>query len=179
MMRPRAGMVLALLVSCAPAIAAPSAAALEAARRGVVYLREEMDAYHDRFPVYDDVSAAGNHFHALGKIPDETALVTSNGSWTENPHGGATSIRCEFQSAGTNFGGFYFLNGILPAGQAAPVLNFGDVPDAGIDLRGARALTFWVRGASDGLKVEFFLGGVGWSGETRMQPYPDSTPRVS
>src|SRR5713226_5866051 len=31
----------------------------------VQYLARAMDQYHNRFPVYDDVSSAGNHFHAL------------------------------------------------------------------------------------------------------------------
>jgi hypothetical protein len=160
---------------------ADSAAADASARAAVTHLAGVMDEFHERFPVYDDVSSAGNHFHAWSKIPDETAAVDINGSWVDNPHAGATTIRCEFRSTtGSNFGGFYFLNGVLPAGAKAPAPNFGEVAEAGIDLSGATALTFWVRGARGGEEVEFFMGGVGRDLTTGAptKDAPDSSPRV-
>ena len=77
------------------------------------------------------------------------------------------------------FGGFYFLNGVLPDGATAPELNFGTVPEAGIDLSGATALRFWVRGETGHEVIDFFVGGVGWNADTGQptEPYPDSTPR--
>ena len=45
------------------------------------YLARAMDQYHNRFPVYEDVSSAGNHFHMLAKFPDGNARVTINGSY--------------------------------------------------------------------------------------------------
>jgi hypothetical protein len=151
------------------------------AQAAVEYLRRVMDEYHNRFPVYDDVSSGGNHFHAWAKIPDENAAVDINGSATDNPHSGATAIRAEFRNTtGTNFGGFYFLNGLLPSGATAPVPNFGTAPNAGIDLTGATALTFWARGQQGGETVSFFMGGVGRDPNTGQpaSPYPDSTPVV-
>jgi len=136
-----------------------------------------MDEFHNRFPVYDDVSSAGNHFLTYAKIPDAAAPVAINGSWTARPHRGATEIRCEF--FGTGFGGFYFLNGVLPAGAKQPELNFGTAPDSGIDLSGTVSLTFWARGAVGGEQIEFFVGGVGRSAETGQPttPFPGSSPR--
>src|SRR6185295_4881711 len=93
-----------------------SASALE-------HLRRVMDHDHERFGVYEDVSAAGNHFHSWAKIPDDNAAVTMAGDWTGSPHAGATAIRAEFQ--GANFGGFYLLNGILGTGDTSPHPNFG------------------------------------------------------
>lgn len=58
--------------------------------------------------------------------------------------------------------------------------NFGTIPDAGIDLTGATALTFWARGEFGNEKVDFFVGGVGYDAITgaKIAPYPDSTPRT-
>src|SRR5687768_5066468 len=107
--------------------------AAESAAAGIQYLARVMDAYHDRFPVYDDVSAGGNHFHAYAKIPDGGALVTMNGSWAATKHSGATSIRCAYDAATpSGFAGFYFQNGTLSGSQSAPAPNFGTVPDAGV-----------------------------------------------
>jgi hypothetical protein len=139
-----------------------------------------MDQFHDRFPVYDDLGSAGNHFHARAKIPDEHAPVLILGGSTDQPHSGATATRNELiASSPSAFGGFYFMNGVLPAGHTAPLLNFGTYPNAGItELAGATALTFWARGAKGGEQVDFFMGGVGWDPETghKNAPYPDSSP---
>lgn len=157
-----------------------SAPALQSAAGGVAYLKQVMDEFHDRVPVYDDVSSPGNHFVTYAKIPNGGAAVTINGSWTTNPHRGATSIRNVFSNTtGTNFGGFYFQNGVLPSGATAPQPNWGTEPNAGINLTGATALTFWVRGERGGEKIEFFVGGVGrnpFSGAPES-PFPDSSPR--
>jgi hypothetical protein len=138
------------------------------------------DQYHDHFGVYEDVSSADDHFFDYAKIGDLNA-VSIDGSVTTNPHAGATAIRNEFRNTtGTNFGGFYFLNGILPSGATAPQDNFGTVPNAGITaLRNATALTFWARGERGGEKIEFFMGGVGRDPNTGAptNQFPDSTPR--
>lgn len=136
-----------------------------------------MDQFHNRFPVYDDVSSADNHFVAYGKIPDEGAQVSINSSWTDNPHSGATAMRFTF--SGQDSGGFYFLNGVLPAGSTSPLLNFGDIPSAGIDLSGATTLTFWACGDNGGERIDFFVAGVGRNAETGQstQPFPGSSPR--
>jgi hypothetical protein len=159
----------------------PSAAALRSAQNSIEHLRRAMDQYHDRVPVYEDISSPG-HFHAWAKIPDALAPVVVNGTWTDRPHSGATSIRCVFVhqpgQAGA-FGGFYFQNGTLQGDERSPQPNFGLSPNAGLDLTGATALTFWVRGAAGGEKIEFFVAGVGRDPDTGLAvtPYPDSSPR--
>jgi hypothetical protein len=153
----------------------------KSASAGVAYLARVMDQFHNRFPVYDDLGSPGNHFHAFAAIPDETALVRISGGSTDKPHSGATAIRAELDPATPGgFGGFYFLNGVLPAGEGVPQLNFGDVPNAGVDLRGATALTFWARGQRGGEVVDFFLAGVGYEQGTGVQtaPYPDSNRAI-
>lgn len=173
--------VLGLLPTLLVLSVAPAAAMNASAASTLEHLRRVMDRYHDRFIVYEDVSAPGNHFHAWAEIPGENAAVTMNGSWNGSPHAGATAIRAEFQDVpGANFGGFYLLNGILPDGAPSPQANFGTVPDAGINLTGATALTFWARGQDGGEIIEFFMGGVGRDPNTGqpVSPYPDSTPVV-
>ena len=141
------------------------------------FLSRLMDRYHNRIAVYDDVSSAGNHFVTFAKIPDQNAPVSINGSWTDQPHSGATAIRCDFNGPG--FGGIYFLNGILPNGASSPQLNFGTVADSGFDLSGVVRLSFWARGQAGGEQIEFFLAGVGRDATTGnpTQPYPGSSPR--
>jgi hypothetical protein len=176
------------LVSAALAVAAlpgglePGAAALtpqQSAAASLASLRQIMDLYHDRFPVYGDVSSGGNHFQAWAKIPDNSAPVAINGSSVESPHSGATAIRNEYQST-SPFGGFYFLNGVLSGTAQVPQPNFGETPNAGFDLSGATTLTFWARGQAGGEKVSFFMGGVGRDPNTGQPtaPFPDSTPVV-
>jgi hypothetical protein len=166
-----------LLIASPNFAATPNASAAAA----LEHLRRVMDRYHDRFIVYEDVSAAGNHFHSWAKIPDQNAAVTMAGSWTDSPHRGATAIRVEFQdTSGANFGGFYLLNGVLGPDDLSPQPNFGTEPNAGIDLTGATALTFWARGQNGGETIELFMGGVGRDPITgqALSPYPDSTPVV-
>lgn len=165
----------AILLASSPLSAQPAA---DSAQRSLTYLRRVMDEYHSRFPVYDDVSSAGNHFQTYTKISDQIGAVDMNASWTAGTHSGATAIRCEFKPASA-FGGFYFQNGTL-AGTGAPQPNFGTTPNAGVDLTGATALTFWARGALGNEKIDFFVGGIGYDPATQVQtaPYPDSAPRT-
>ncbi len=166
------------IVVAAAASGAQAFDTAQSAQASVEYLARVMDQYHDRFPVYDDVSSGGNHFHAFAKIPDQDAAVSINGSSTIAPHAGATAIRCEF--FGATFGGYYLQNGVLTPTALAPVPNFGTVPNAGIDLSGASALTFWARGASGGEQIDFFVAGVGRDPDSSepIAPYPDSSSRI-
>src|SRR3982750_742245 len=174
--------LLLLLTPISTGAAQPcSTPACKSARAGIVYLAQVMDEFHNRFPVYDDLSSAGNHFNALAAIPNENARVRISGGSTDNPHSGATAIRAELDpTTPEGFGGFYFLNGVLPADAKAPQLNFGTVPKAGIDLQGVTALTFWARGQKGGERVDFFVAGVGRNADTGapIAPFPDSSPVV-
>jgi hypothetical protein len=146
----------------------------------LMHLATEMDQFHTSFDVYTDIGSAGNHFVALAKIGDLSSVDIDPCS-TESVHSGLTSIKNTFRNTtGNNFGGWYFLNGVLNGSDVQPSLNFGDAPNAGVDLSGATQLTFWARGASGGENVEFLMGGVGRSASSGVptSPYPDSTPRI-
>jgi hypothetical protein len=143
------------------------------------HLDNVMDRYHATFDVHTDISAAGNHFVYLGKMPDETASVEMDLCCAQEPHSGSTCIRCAFSPA-RSWGGFYFLNGLLKCGDVQPSENWGEVCQAGFDLREATRLTFWARGERGGEKIEFFCGGVGRNPFTGLpeKPCPDSFPRT-
>jgi hypothetical protein len=96
----------------------------------VDYLKASMDAFHNTFDVYTDISAAGNHFPTLTMVPDEKARVGMDQCCTENPFSGSTCTKCTFQSQGNNYGGYYFLNGTLTGDETEPQANWGDEPDA-------------------------------------------------
>jgi hypothetical protein len=176
MQRVLLGSILVAVLGWTPALGATR---VESARASLQYLRRVMDEFHGRFPVYDDVSSPGNHFHAYAKIPDENARVEMNGSWTGTVHSGATSIRAQFMPGPPYFGGFYFQNGTLHGTETSPKANFGSIGNAGIDLTGATALTFWARGAAGNEQLEFFVAGVGWNAETnhQIEHFPDSSIR--
>lgn len=144
------------------------------------HMAEQMDRWHQSVGVYSDAGAAGNHFATLAKIASDFGAVDIDLCSTEAPHSGHTAIKCEFRNTGRNWGGFYFLNGVLSGDDTEPQPNFGDVNDAGLDLRGATRLSFYARGDKGGEKVEVFMGGVGRNAETgaKETPFPDSTARI-
>ena len=120
----------------------PSDVARQSAKQSIAYLNKVMDQYHSRFIVYEDVSSPGNHFHTRAKLPNENAPVSMDGSWADRPHSGATSTRCIYLGGPPHsFAGFYFQNGILINEERRPRLNFGEVPNAGLDLSGATSFS--------------------------------------
>jgi hypothetical protein len=147
----------------------------------LLHLAEQMDRYHKSFDVYTDFGSAGNHFLALAKIGDDLDAVDIDLCSRESLYSGFSAIKNSFRNTtGTNFGGWLFLNGVLTGEEHQPRLNFGDIANAGADLRDATRLTFRARGASGGEQIEFFIGGIGRDSFTGApnKPFPDSTPRI-
>ncbi len=143
------------------------------------HLVEVMDKYHQSFDVYTDIGAGGNHFVHLARIGSDVAI---NMSFTETVRSGATSIKNTFSPVSSvSWGGWYFQNGVLLAGDTQPRDNWGDYPNAGYDLNGATQLTFWARGERGGERVEFFAFGIGRDPTygIPLKPYPDSSPKVT
>ncbi|MBN1320816.1 MAG: S-layer homology domain-containing protein [Thermoleophilia bacterium] len=153
------------------------------ATKAIGYLTAAMGQFHDAFDVYTDADAAGNHFPARGRmasVAGDQTVPTMNEAWTTNPHSGLTCIKATFRSQGENWGGWYFMNGVLQGKDREPRENWGTYPSAGIDLRGARQLTFWARGASGGERVEFFAFNLGRDeGGVPLEAYPDSSTKVT
>ncbi|NOZ26089.1 MAG: hypothetical protein GXO94_08400 [Nitrospirae bacterium] len=178
----RSGFVVSIL--CAVLL---SAGAARAEKRGVdlafEHLYEVMDRYHRAFYVYTDLSAAGNHFVTLGRMssPGDADKVGIEPGFRGDCLSGSTCIRNTFSSAGDNWGGWYFMNGVLEGEDTVPKLNWGEYPDAGFDLSGATRLTFHARGERGGERVEFFAFGLGRDPATGspLTSYPDSSPKIS
>ncbi|KAA0238485.1 MAG: hypothetical protein EDM74_06700 [Armatimonadetes bacterium] len=153
-------------------------------RNAVEYLADTMDRFHRTFDVYTDADAAGNHFVVparISSIGDENALPPMNVRSTHKVASGLTAIECRFDSEFSNWGGWYWMNGVLRGSETQPRTNWGTEPNAGVNLSGATRLTFKAAGARGGEHVEFFTQGVGRDPETgaRVEDYPDSSAKVT
>ena len=157
-----------------------TAASVEAAFAHLTYV---MDKYHEKFDVYTDVSAAGNRFVTLGKIfsREDEDKISINLSWKTDCFSGLSCVENRFFSKTNNWGGYYFLNGVLKGEESQPKANWGDFPEAGLEVSGATKLTFWAKGKTGGECVEFFAFGVGRDADTGtpFKSHPDSSPKRS
>jgi hypothetical protein len=150
----------------------------------IAYLSRKMDIPHETFDVYTDANAAGNHFAARGRFNSaggDDGAPPMIESFTGNPHSGITCIKASFKAKGANWGGWYWMNGTLRGLELSPSINWGDVPNAGVDLRGATKLTFYAKGAEGNERVEFFALGVGRNADSGAptMPHPDSSRKAS
>ena len=143
-----------------------------------LHLYDVMDRFHRNFDVYTDLSAAGNHFVMLAKMGEDVEIKPG---CKEDPYRGTDSIENKFYGTGTSWGGWYLMNGVLEGEETQPKANWGDYPDAGFNLIGAKKLIFWARGKDGGERVEFFAFGVGRDPITGnpITSYPDSSPKVT
>jgi len=110
--------------------------------------REEMP-----FKIYTDAGAPDNHYTPSGWMGDTGDLETDDQS-EENPQQGTTCIKVSYSARGkegNNWAGIYWQH---------PHDNWGS-RDGGYDLGKARRLTFWARGARNGVKIDKFgVGGI-------------------
>lgn len=155
-----------------------------------------MDKYHENFDVYTDVGSGGNHFPVRAKMwgsawgLDSSKNIEMDEYYEEEPqvnNESITCIKCNFKSSLLidNWGGFYFMNGIFDETKKEPKENWGDYPNAGYNLEGATQVSFYARGEKGGERVEFFVGGIGWSVDLfgrSIRPnkvYSESLPKIS
>ncbi len=106
------------------------------------------------------VSVYEDSFEAMPWAPSgwmgSTKFLTLDGSNSDNPHEGATSIKMRYE------GKF----GWVGVAWQHPANNWGD-QEGGFDLGGAGELEFWARGEYGGEKISF---GVGLLEEDRAHP---------
>ncbi|MBV9866384.1 MAG: hypothetical protein JO316_13610 [Abitibacteriaceae bacterium] len=76
-----------------------------------------------------------------------TGAIKMDENATNNPHAGKTSLRVDY-TAKDNWGGVVW---------QSPANDWGDAP-GGLNLTGAKKLTFWARGEKGGEKVSFLFG---------------------
>ncbi len=149
-------------------------------QRALSYLENRLNENCEFVYVYSDFSAMNNNFTQKAKIGSGTASFVYD--MDENASGayrGRSAILCRVNINSLNWGGWMFLNGYLPKGETVPRINFGQVPNDGLDLTGATKLTFMAKGDKGGETVEFFTAGLGYDGEygNRIAPYPDSSKK--
>lgn len=103
------------------------------------------------FYVYSDKGSEkpGYDYAPSGWMGNTDAIELDNCS-DENPHDGPCCIKVTFDDP-NGWGGVVWQN---------PAENWGD-EEGGLDLTGARQLTFWARGQKGGEQVEFSLGVIG------------------
>lgn len=140
------------------------------------YLSSVQDEFHREVGVYEDVDAAGNHFFAVQHLPDEHAPVNVRLDSVAPPDGGATSLRVGADLLPGQFAGVVLQNGVLTDNMTEPALDFGETPNAGVDLRGATKLTFRARKIGGNGHAKVFVGGVG---HNTNNPHKDSLEEVS
>ena len=157
------------VVQCSSELDGRSLAAAEHATNALDYLRTEMDVYHYRTVVYDDVESGGARFVPSGwmKGPDgdwssadvEQFKLEHSQYW---PVRGATCLRAEWRPAtDLDWVGVYF---------QYPEDNWGRY--RGLDLSGATTLTFWARSDYEAV-AEFIFAGIDCSETEEGQPAPD------
>ena len=146
-------------------------------------LTDRLNSYRESVAVYQDFAQTENNFTQKAKIWGENASLVKDldENWQTNPYSGSSCIRCDIATKGTDWGGWMFLNGYLPAGETQPKLNTGDQPNAGMNLTGATELSFYARGEQGGECVEFFTCGFGYNGDdgSIIEQYPDSEGKHS
>jgi len=106
-----------------------------------------------KFNVYTEKTAKDNHYIPSGYMGDYGDIKMDTG-YKEAPHAGMTCIKVTYtaeQKQGAGWAGVYWQN---------PANNWGTMP-GGFDLKGAKKLVFWAKGAKGGEKIgEFKCGGI-------------------
>ncbi|OYW72339.1 MAG: hypothetical protein B7Z37_25125 [Verrucomicrobia bacterium 12-59-8] len=164
----------------------------------VDYLKRVMDQYHEKYDVYSDDGAVGNHFvHWVRMSSYDSVIQEKTGTFPPDqitghvpaitnqwrtgrddksgltPDGSQSCMVLQFRpeelpNSVFTWGGWYFQNGLHKGGLSLPLSNWGRQPGAGIDLTGATKLSFWVRGETGRERVEFFVFGVGWDADAKQ-----------
>lgn len=109
------------------------------------------------FVLYDDCTPTMKLPYAPSGWMGDTERIQSDTCSDEKPHSGKTCIKFAFSEG--EWGGIAW---------QYPAEDWGDIPD-GLNLTGARKLTFWARGEKGGEPVKFEMGILG-----RDKKYPDS-----
>ena len=99
--------------------------------------------------VYDEAGREKAPYAPSGYMGNTQAMKVRE-DWPDDPHGGKTCLRIDFQ-ARDGWGGVVWQN---------PANDWGNAP-GGYNLTGATHLTFWARGARGGETVGFSFGTLG------------------
>jgi len=144
----------------------------------VKYLADVLADYDKRLYVYKDFSDGVNNFTQkawVGMNYNNVPPMVETAQGYESHTGIAISLHFMQHK----WGGYMFINGVLPAAATIPYNSMGE-HDAGLDLSGASKLIFYARGETGEEQVEFFMAGLGRNEEGEEDAkYPDSSPTIS
>jgi hypothetical protein len=161
--------------------------------KAAAYLATVMDQYHQKFWVYSDGDAAGNHFVTLARMSNRDDDRETEQAGVMLPPmdlfcrhqplaDGCECIEASFRPlAPDDWGAWYFMNGILTGTNSCAEANWGTHRNAGCNLVGTSRLSFWARGKDGGECVEFFTLGVGRDPDlgVPIRLHPDSSSKRS
>ncbi len=108
--------------------------------------------------VYGNCEDEGDQSFIASGWMGSTDAIEYDDCWKENPHAGDSCIKCVFSDP-KGWGGIVWQN---------PANNWGD-DEGGVDLTGAKQLSFWARGDKGGEMVEFKMGII-----AKNKPYWDT-----
>ena len=155
----------------------------DSADKALDALAAELDEESSYVWVYREFGDTENHFTQKAMMwgSDKSLIRDMDENWQDDPHSGTSCIRCEQKTASGDWGGWMFLNGYLEDGSSVAQLNDGSADGQGLDLTGAKTLSFWAKGENGGEKIEFFTCGFGYDGgdNHKLVKYPDSTHKKS
>jgi len=102
------------------------------------------------FVLYDECDSEGTIPYCASGWMGYAAGIERDECWEEDPHEGATCIKIHCARSRKWYGIVW----------QDPPDDWGDLP-GGWDLRKARKLTFWAKGAKGGERIEFGFGVIG------------------
>lgn len=97
--------------------------------------------------VFDDCDSENTPAFSPSGWMGAADAIEMDDCWAENPHSGTSCMRLSFSDP-ASWGGIVWQN---------PANNWGD-DEGGLDLRGAKQISFWARGDKGDEMVEFKMG---------------------
>jgi len=129
-------------------------------KRAFEHLEESMDKFHNTFDVYTDFVSGGNHGAPSGWM-GYIDILKVDPKWNSNCYNGLTCFKNIWETTSPAWVGIRWLQ---------PENNWGTIPYAGYDMRGATKITFHARGEVGGEPVTFMAGGVPGEYADSIQP---------
>jgi hypothetical protein len=138
----------------------------------VGFIASQLEKNKTRLYVYNDFADGRNYYTQKAFMGDNYRQenIPPMNEAAEGAYSGKTCISASIDLNKEPWGGYMFINGVLKAGETIPEADFGDSPEAKVDLTGASRFVFYAKGETGREEVEFLIGGLGYDGK----PYPDS-----
>ena len=143
----------------------------------IEYIENRLAEYDHRRYVYSDFCAGKNTYTQKVWMGNSSFNAPDMEEYAKG-YEGISGIKATINLRTHSWGGYMFVNGVLKAGSGHPEADYGRV-NGGFDMTGADRLVFMARGETGKEVVEFYTGGLGWSFTSKIEPFADSTPKIS